>query len=163
MSLTIIGIDPGSRITGWGVIQEVSGVLTLLDCGVCKPSPKLEFAERLAFIFHDLVKIIQIHKPTEAAIEQVFAGNNVATAMKLGQARGVAVAACASFGLPVSDYEPRLVKKSLVGNGGAEKEQVAFMVGHLLNTKKKFALDTTDALGAAICHLNIRRLAKLGM
>jgi len=159
--LTVIGIDPGSRNTGWGIVREVSGVLSLVDCGVIRPPVKGAFADRLACIFRELRRVINLHQPSEAAIEQVFGGINPATALKLGQARGVACAACASFDLPVSDYEPRTVKKTLVGVGSAEKEQVAFMVGRLLNRKPDgWPLDTTDALGVAICHLTVRSLAE---
>ena len=160
--ITVIGIDPGSRNTGWGVVREVSGVLTLVGCGVIRPNVKDEFAERLAVIFHELRAIVEQHAPAEAAVEQVFTAKNAATALKLGQARGVAVAACAAFGLPVRDYEPTVIKKALVGVGRAEKEQVAFMVGRLLNVKTDaWALDTTDALAAAICHLSTRRFERL--
>ena len=159
--LTVIGIDPGSRNTGWGVVQERSGVLSLVACGVIRPSVKDEFSERLAMIFRELRKVIMLYQPTEAAIEQVFGGINVATALKLGQARGVACAACASCDLPVSDYEPRMVKKTIVGVGSAEKEQVAYMVERLLNRKLgDQPSDVTDALGIAICHLTQRRLAE---
>jgi len=106
--------------------------------------------------------VIARHMPQEAAVEQIFTAQNVASALKLGQARGVAVAACAAKDLPVSDYEPTLVKKSLVGTGRAEKDQVAFMVRRMLNMREgKLALDTTDALAVAICHLTMRRFVKL--
>ena len=156
--LTVIGIDPGSRNTGWGVVSEQSGILSLVDCGVIRPSTSGAFSERLAVIFRELRVVIQRNQPSEAAVEQVFAGMNPATALKLGQARGVACAACASCDVPVSDYEPRVIKKTLVGVGSAEKEQVAFMVGRLLNRRPDWALDTSDALAVAICHLTMRRL-----
>ncbi len=159
MSITVIGIDPGSRITGWGILQEVSGVLKLVDCGAIRTasSAKAPFAQRLATIYTQLSAIIATHNPQEAAIEQVFTAKNAMTALKLGQARGVAVAACAQHNIAVFDYEPTLVKKSLVGTGRADKAQVAFMVGRLLNTKQDFLADTSDALGVAICHLTMRR------
>ncbi len=158
--IRVLGIDPGSRITGWGVVQEVSGVLSLVDCGAIKTqsSSKLSFAERLAKIYLELNKIIELVNPHEAAIEQVFTAKNAMTALKLGQARGVAVAACAQHQVPVFDYEPTLVKKSLVGTGRADKQQVAFMVSRLLNTKGNWLADTSDALGVAICHLSMQRL-----
>ena len=159
--ITVIGIDPGSRHTGWGVVREVSGVLKLVDCGVCSPAQKLTFAERLAAIYHGLSAMLDRLQPAEAAIEQVFAAQNAATALKLGQARGVAVAACAARNIPVVDYEPTLVKKTLVGVGRAEKEQVAFMAGHLLGVKPDWAADTGDAIAIAICHLTMRRFARL--
>lgn len=158
-NITVIGIDPGSRNTGWGVVSETSGVLRFEGCGVIKPSTTGEFSERLAFIFRELRQVINQHQPGEAAVEQVFAGVNAATALKLGQARGVACAACASFDLSVKDYEPTVIKKTLVGVGKAEKEQVAFMVGRLLGKKPDWQLDASDALAVAITHLTARRFA----
>ena len=161
--VTVIGVDPGSRHTGWGVVREVSGVLQLVDCGVIHTlGAGKEFSSRLARIFQDMGKVLTTHAPQEAAIEQVFTARNAATALKLGQARGVAMAACAAHGLTITDYEPTLVKKSLVGTGRAEKEQVAFMVRRLLNLREAtLALDTTDALAVAICHLTMRRFVAL--
>ncbi|WP_298030203.1 crossover junction endodeoxyribonuclease RuvC [uncultured Desulfovibrio sp.] len=161
--VTVIGIDPGSQRTGWGVVREISGVLHLVDCGVVHTaSTGREFSDRLARIYHDLAKALARCKPDEAAIEQVFTAKNAASALKLGQARGVAVAVCAACGLNISDYEPTLVKKSLVGTGRAGKEQVAFMVRRLLNVREaNWALDTSDALAVAVCHLSMRRFAAL--
>lgn len=162
--VTVIGIDPGSRHTGWGVVREHSGVLTLVECGVIHTSSQGEkvFSERLAHIYRELSQVLTRLLPQEAAVEQVFTAHNAATALKLGQARGVAVAACAGMGLPISDYEPTLVKKTLVGTGRAEKEQVQYMVARLLGVAHpQWALDTSDALGIAICHLTLRRYAAL--
>lgn len=162
-SVTVIGIDPGSQRTGWGVIREVSGVLHLVDCGIVRTTAQeKEFSERLARIYRELAEVVARCKPDEAAVEQVFTAKNPAGALKLGQARGVAVAACAAHGIRVHDYEPTLVKKSVVGTGRAEKEQVAFMVKRLLNVKNAdWPLDTSDALAVAICHLSMRRFAAL--
>ena len=122
--VTVIGIDPGSQRTGWGVVREISGVLHLVDCGVVRTaSAGREFSDRLARIYHELAKVLARCKPDEAAIEQVFTAKNAASALKLGQARGVAVAACAACGLSISDYEPTLVKKSLVGTGGRKRSR----------------------------------------
>ena len=161
--VTVMGIDPGSQRTGWGVVRETSGVLQLVDCGVVRTaSAGKAFSDRLACIYHELSTVLARVKPDEAAIEQVFTAQNAASALKLGQARGVAVAACAAHGLSISDYEPTLVKKSLVGTGRAEKEQVAFMVQRLLNVKNaNWSLDTSDALAVAVCHLTMRRFAAL--
>ena len=163
--LTIIGIDPGSQRTGWGVIREASGVLTLVDCGIIRTTSAggdAAFSVRLARIFTELAAVVRRHSPVEAAIEQVFTAKNSASALKLGQARGVAVAACAACGVPVSDYAPTLVKKALVGTGRAEKEQVAFMVARLLGRAHiDGPLDTTDALAIAVCHLTLRRFRRL--
>ena len=162
--LVVLGIDPGSQRTGWGVIAEQSGVLRLVACGIIRTSSggEKEFSQRLAVIYRQLVEVVGRYRPQEAAIEQVFTARNAASALKLGQARGVAVAACAAHQVPVSDYEPTLVKKSVVGTGRAEKEQVAFMVRRLLNVRGEgWALDTSDALAVAVCHLTMRRLKLL--
>lgn len=160
-SITIIGIDPGSRNTGWGVVREVSGVLQLVDCGVIRPPLDGEFASRLGVIFKEMHQVLGRLKPDEASVEQVFTAKNAATALKLGQARGAAIAACAAYDLPVRDYEPTVIKKSLVGVGRADKEQVSFMVGRVLGVKPDWAVDTGDALAAAICHLTHRRFERL--
>ena len=135
-SLVVLGVDPGSQRTGWGIIAEQSGVLRLVDCGIIRTTSggEKEFSRRLAVIYRQLADVVGRYRPQEATIEQVFTARNAASALKLGQARGVAVAACAAHGVPVSDYEPTLVKKSVVGTGRAEKEQVAFMDnnGHLI-------------------------------
>ncbi len=168
----VIGIDPGSRRTGWGLVREKSGALELIDCGIIRTeggrgglkavNDSSEFARRLALIFRSLASVLAKYKPCTAAVEQIFTARNAATALKLGQARGAAIAACAAHNLEIFDYEPTLVKRSLVGTGRAEKEQVAFMVGRLLNVKEKdWALDTTDALAVAICHLSQRRFQRL--
>ncbi len=166
----VIGIDPGSVNTGWGIIEEKSGVLRLIDAGAIHSAGRgkeKDFSSRLAHIFYELCAILDRHKPTEAAVEQVFAAQNAATALKLGQARGVSIAALASYKLPIADYEPTLVKKSLVGAGRAEKSQVDFMVRQILGIPKdaheNWKMDTTDALGVAICHLNMRRFKALTM
>lgn len=159
--ITVIGIDPGSTVTGWGVVREVSGVLSLVDCGAIR-AKGAEFSERLAAIYHALCAVLDRWQPAEAAVEQVFTAKNASSALKLGQARGVVIAACAARGLPIRDYPPALVKKSLVGTGRAEKEQVAFMVAQMLGCKREnWALDTTDALGVALCHLSMRRFQRL--
>ena len=147
--LVVLGVDPGSQRTGWGIIAEQSGVLRLVDCGIIRAtsSGEKEFSQRLAVIYRQLADVVGRYRPQEAAIEQVFTAKN---------------AACAAHRVPVSDYEPTLVKKSVVGTGRAEKEQVAFMVRRLLNVRGEgWTLDTTDALAVAICHLTMRRLKLL--
>ncbi len=154
---TIIGIDPGSTVTGWGIISETSGILGLVDCGAIK-NPKADFNSRLSYIFHALSEICKSYQPQEAAIEQIFVAKNALSALKLGQARGIALACCMQYNIPVFDYEPTKVKQAVVGNGRADKTQVAFMVKTLLNQKElPKILDTTDALAIAICHANSRR------
>ena len=158
--ITVLGIDPGSQCLGWGIVREVSGVVRLVDCGTVRPK-SVVFEQRLGEIFVSLAAVIKKHAPDEAAVENVFVQKNVLSALKLGQARGVAIAACAAAELPVIGYEPTVIKKTLVGTGRAEKSQVSFMVGRILGVKPTWAVDTGDALGCAICHLNMRRMQRL--
>jgi crossover junction endodeoxyribonuclease RuvC len=161
MSETVIGIDPGSRKTGWGVVAESSGVLSLVACGVIGASG--DFSVRLGDMFTELREVLRLYAPGEAAVEELFTCKNIASALKLGQARGIAVGACASLGIPVTGYAPALVKKSLTGNGRAEKTQVSFMVARLLGVDENWGEDAGDALALCICHLNSRRLTRLGI
>ncbi|WP_077071756.1 crossover junction endodeoxyribonuclease RuvC [Mailhella massiliensis] len=159
--VSVLGIDPGSNITGWGIVRECSGRLELVANGALRVKGAT-FPERLACIYHGLHDIIEEYRPDEAGVEQVFTAKNIASTIKLAQARGAAIAACASFRLAVQDYEPTLVKKTLVGTGRAEKEQVAFMVARLLGrTHIEGPLDSSDALAIAVCHLTLRRFRRL--
>lgn len=161
MPMTIIGIDPGSQKTGWGVVSGTGNSLRLVDCGLIRAAGGGEFSLRLACIYNELRKVMERCRPDSAAIEDVFMSRNPMSALKLGQARGAAVAACASLGIHVSDYPPTAVKQAIVGAGRADKEQVAYMVGRLLKTEgEKWALDTSDALAVAICHLSMCRFRK---
>ncbi len=160
--VTVIGLDPGSRVTGYGIVTEVSGQVTLVATGTVRTPVKQSMGVRLGVIFTELSKLIGEHHPVEAAIENVFVSKNVMSALKLGQARGAAMAACASAGMDVAEYEPTYVKKNLVGVGNAPKSQVAYMVAHTLGIRNPgWAEDASDALAVAICHLNERRLRKL--
>ena len=159
--LIILGLDPGSRATGYGFVRERSGVLELLEAGVVRTASQPDFPSRLGVIFTAVAELIKRFGPVEASVENVFVSKNAATALKLGQARGAALAACSVAGLTVYSYEPTVIKQSLVGTGRAEKSQVAFMVGRVLACRETFALDATDALAAAVCHLNQRRLTRL--
>ncbi|EHJ49648.1 crossover junction endodeoxyribonuclease RuvC [Solidesulfovibrio carbinoliphilus subsp. oakridgensis] len=159
--MMVLGLDPGSRVTGYGVVRERSGVLELVAAGVVRTGSENDFPTRLGVIYTAVAELIGRLAPIEAAVENVFVSKNAGTALKLGQARGAALAACAVAGLPVFSYEPTIIKKSLVGTGRAEKSQVAFMVGRVLSCRETFALDATDALAAAVCHLNQRRLRRL--
>ena len=160
-SLCVLGLDPGSRNTGWGFVREESGVLTLVDAGVIRVERLGGMDLRLGAIFEALAELLARHRPAEAALEDVFVSKNPASALKLGQARGAAMAACAVAGVRVHAYEPTLVKKSLVGTGRAEKTQVAFMVAQVLGCRNALAVDATDALAVAVCHLNQRRFRRL--
>ncbi len=160
-ALIVLGLDPGTRCTGYGLVAETSGVAKLVAAGTIRPPAKAPMSERLGRIYSSLASLIEEYAPHEAAIEEVFTAKNAASALKLGQARGAAMAACAVAGLPVTGYEPTKIKKSLVGAGRAEKSQVAFMVGQVLGVKPDWATDASDALAAAVCHLNARRFARL--
>jgi crossover junction endodeoxyribonuclease RuvC len=157
----ILGLDPGSRCTGYGLIRETSGVLELVVTGTVRPDPGDRLSDRLGRIFRSISGVVDMYGPDEAAAEDVFVSRNTSSALKLGQARGAALTACASRHVPVYTYEPALVKKTLVGNGRASKDQVGFMVGRLLGVKPDWPQDCGDALAVAICHLNMRRIRSL--
>ena len=148
--MRIFGIDPGLQRTGWGVIDVNGNRLTHVAHGVIKTDPKEEMAQRLFAIFRDLSAMIVQWRPTHAAIEETFVNQNPASALKLGQARGVAMMAPANLGLSVAEYAPNLIKKSVVGAGHAEKTQIQMMIKVLLATEA--VADAADALAVAICH-----------
>lgn len=151
----ILGIDPGSRVTGYGLIQSRGNKLAYLACG-CIKTEKGELPARLKTIFNELQGVIEAHRPDEVAVEEVFMGRNASAALKLGQARGCAMTACVAFDLPVAEYSARQVKQAVVGAGGAEKGQVQHMVRALLGISDTIAEDAADALAVAICHANTR-------
>ncbi|PLY00168.1 MAG: crossover junction endodeoxyribonuclease RuvC [Desulfuromonas sp.] len=150
--MRIIGIDPGSRATGYGLIRREGNRLIHIDNGVIRPPDKAELPERLLAIFEGLNTIIGEYKPELAAIEQVFMSRNAQTALKLGQARGAALLALASAGLDVGEYSPMQIKSSVVGYGRAAKNQVQQMVKALLNLPEIAQEDASDALAVAVCH-----------
>ncbi|ENV44708.1 crossover junction endodeoxyribonuclease RuvC [Acinetobacter schindleri] len=150
MSL-IIGIDPGSRLTGYGIIQKEGSKLSFVDAGTIR-TETVEMPERLKRIFAGVERIVKFYGPTEAAVEQVFMAQNPDSALKLGQARGAAIAALVNLDLQVAEYTARQIKQSVVGYGAAEKEQVQMMVMKILNLSIKPQQDAADALAAAICH-----------
>lgn len=153
----IIGIDPGSRRTGYGIIKLDGNRHTYLTSGYLDVAA-YPVAERLRKIFLGLQEIMQNHQPHEAAIEQVFMQDNPGSALKLGQARGAAIVA---LDISVAEYSAREVKKSIVGNGAATKDQVQFMVKRLLNISGKLQPDAADALAIALCHAFSRNMRKL--
>jgi crossover junction endodeoxyribonuclease RuvC len=153
----ILGLDPGTAATGFGVVVFESGRLVLERCGVWRP-PAGELPGRLDFLAGCLERLIAEAAPAAVSIETVFAAANVSSALKLAHARGVLMAAAARAKLPVYEYEPRLVKKALVGYGQAEKEQVRAMVLSLLaRQRSRIPLDAADALAVAICHVHSGR------
>jgi len=150
----ILGIDPGSRITGYGVIDADHGRLQYVSCGIVKTNPEYSFAHRLNEIFEGINEVIQLHSPVIAAVEDVFMASNPRSALKLGHARGAAVVAVMQNGLSVFDYSPRSVKQAVAGYGQAEKSQVQHMVKVLLGLSGVPGSDAADALAVAICHAN---------
>ncbi len=153
----ILGIDPGSRITGYGLVRIDGSHLKHIDCGIIQAQPKAEFHERLYHIFLGIQKVIQTHQPQEVGIEQVFSAKNAASALKLGQARGAAIAAIASCGLSMMEYTPRAVKLAVTGYGAADKTQIQQMITKLLNLPEPPSTDAADALAIAICHGHSRK------
>lgn len=149
----ILGIDPGSRVTGYGLINSVGNRLEYIDCGCIRTESK-SFPQRLHTIFTELNLIIERYSPQQAAVEEVFMGKNASSALKLGQARGSAMVACLSHELEVAEYSARQVKQAVVGAGAADKSQVQHMVKALLNISDTLAEDAADALAVAICHAN---------
>ncbi len=148
----ILGIDPGSRITGYGVIEETSrGTNKYIASGSIRVKAE-SFPERLKQIFDGVSEVIALYQPTEMAIEQVFMHKNADSALKLGQARGAAICASMVAGLPVSEYAARQVKQALVGKGGADKTQVQHMVKILLCIQGELQIDASDALAISLCH-----------
>lgn len=152
----ILGIDPGSRITGYGLIKESQQQLHYLDSGCIRTSAG-ELSSRLLQIFNGICELMEKFSPDEAAIEQIFMHQNPNSALKLGHARGVAMVACASHQIKVSEYSAREVKQSVVGYGAAQKSQVQHMVVNLLMLNSSPQNDAADALAIAICHSHTRR------
>lgn len=150
----ILGIDPGSRKTGYGVLNHICGKCQYVASGVIRIDAAFTLPERLKVIFDSIVELLDLHAPHEVAIEQVFMAKNAASALKLGQARGAAIAAAVSRDLPVSEYEARKVKQSVVGTGAADKFQVQHMVRTLLSLPQAPQEDAADALAVALCHVN---------
>ncbi|MFZ5615923.1 MAG: crossover junction endodeoxyribonuclease RuvC [Pseudomonadota bacterium] len=159
--IRILGVDPGSGATGWGVIESAASRLSFLAAGVIRPKRSLSRAERLAAIHTGLSALIAEWSPQEAAIEETFVNASPRDALVLGEARGVALLAPALAGISVAEYAANTIKKSVVGRGHAEKGQVQAMVRVLLPTSGEQAADGADALAVAICHAHHRGAATL--
>jgi crossover junction endodeoxyribonuclease RuvC len=154
--IRIIGIDPGLRRTGWGVVESDGVRLTYVASGLVVSTAEDDLAYRLRELYEGLSSVIAAYKPEEAAVEETFVNENAKATLKLGQARGMALLAPARKGLRVAEYSPNLIKKSVVGTGHAEKKQIQMMVGFLLPKAKFESADEADALAIAICHANHR-------
>jgi crossover junction endodeoxyribonuclease RuvC len=160
-AIRIIGIDPGLRRTGWGVIETLGSHLAFIAAGTVLPDEKLPLAARLCAIHDGLSEVIDLHSPDEAAVEATFVNRDAAATLKLGQARGIAMLVPARAGLRVAEYAPNAVKKSVVGAGHAEKAQIRMMVSVLLPRAVFKTDDAADALAIAICHAHHRGAARL--
>ena len=156
LSRRILGLDPGLRITGWGVIDVCGSRLSHVDHGVIKSNDKDSLAERILALYLQLKDVIKTYAPQEAAVEETFVNKNPLSALKLGTARGVILLAPAEAGLIVGEYSANKIKKSVVGVGHADKNQVAMMVGRLLPKSGGVTKDAADALAIAICHAHTR-------
>lgn len=158
-AIRIIGLDPGLRRTGWGVIDAIGSRLAFVACGTILPPEAAPMAERLAALHTGLVDVLLRFAPAEAAVEETFVNMNPASTLKLGQARGVVMLAPAQAGLQVAEYAPLLVKKSVVGAGRADKGQVRMMIGILLPKATPETDDAADALAVAVTHAHHRGAA----
>ena len=153
--MVILGIDPGSVVTGYGVVEHQNRKSRLVTCGCLRPDARLPFARRLLEIYDGLLELVSNVAPDEVAVEAVFYGANVQTLVKMCHARGAILLALANSHLPIFEYSPREVKKAVVGRGGASKEQVQFMVQRILGMDKlPQPHDVTDAVAVALCHAN---------
>ena len=159
--IRIIGIDPGLRRTGWGVIETLGSRLSFVAAGTIKPDKTAALAERLCAIHDALRQVVESFSPGEAAVEATFVNRDAAATLKLGQARGIAMLVPAQAGIIVAEYAPNAVKKAVVGAGHAEKRQVRMMVSLLLPRATFDTDDSADALAIAICHAHHRGAAAM--
>ncbi len=159
--IRILGIDPGLRRTGWGVVAIDGNRLSFLACGSLATDGTATLAKRLLAIHDGLQRVVEMHAPDEAAVEATFVNKDAAATLKLGQARGIAMLVPAIAGVPVAEYAPNLVKKTIVGAGHSEKVQVRMMIGVLLPKADPQTDDAADALAIAVCHAHHRKRAVL--
>ena len=153
--LVVLGIDPGTLVTGFGIVERQGSQMDLLTYGAIRNSPDHPLAQRLMKIYSELRSLIGAYCPTEIAIESAFYGKNAQSALKLGHARGVSLLAAVERDIPISEYSPREIKRAVTGKGQASKVQVQFMVRALLGLSNHTMLaDTSDAIATAICHLH---------
>lgn len=160
-AIRILGLDPGLRRTGWGVICVDGARLSWIAHGVVRPDEKAPFASRLLCLLEGLAEVVEAHAPDEAAVEEIFVSVNASSTLKLGHARAMAMVAPARAGLPVAEYAAREIKKAVVGTGAADKDQVGFMIRRLLPACGDPGADAADALAVAITHANLRRMRAL--
>jgi crossover junction endodeoxyribonuclease RuvC len=158
--MVVLGIDPGTRRTGYAVIESSREIPYVLALGALTPSPRLAFPRRLLQIHNGLLEIVREFRPSEMAIESVFVKNNVSVALKMGHMRGVALVVAALNDISVGEYSPADIKLAIVGSGAASKDQVKFMVTALLRLRETPPEDEADALAVALCHCHRRKLSE---
>jgi crossover junction endodeoxyribonuclease RuvC len=156
--MLVLGVDPGSRVTGYGLVQKERSGLTCIHSGTISLSGQIPFYERIHRIYHSMVEIMNRDRPDELAIEDVFFSKNVQSALKIGHARGAVLIAAVECGLRIFEYSPMEIKKAVAGCGSAPKEQVRSMIRWMLKLRCDPPLDASDALATAICHLNWTRI-----
>ncbi len=161
--IRILGIDPGLRRTGWGLVACEGNRLMFAGCGSVETSDRDDLASRLLVIHDGLSRVVEEFRPDEAAVEATFVNRDAAATLKLGQARGIAMLIPARAGLPVAEYAPNLVKKTIVGTGHGEKAQIRMMIGVLLPKADPRTDDAADALAIAVCHAHHRASPLLRM
>ncbi|MFQ5863596.1 MAG: crossover junction endodeoxyribonuclease RuvC [bacterium] len=153
--MRILGVDPGTAVTGFGVLEQTKNDYSVVDYGCIQLSSQKHFPKRLQIIYEEISGVINQYKPDEFAIEDLFYAENAKVALRMGHARGVALLAAVNHQIPTSEYSPREIKQSVVGNGAASKEQVQRMVQQLLRLNQiPEPFDASDALAVAICHLH---------
>jgi crossover junction endodeoxyribonuclease RuvC len=160
-TIRILGIDPGLRRTGWGVVDVEGNRLIYVDCGSVATSDRGAVCERLVTIHDGLRRVVDAFRPDEAAVEATFVNKDATATLKLGQARGIALLVPAQAGLSVAEYAPNLVKKTIIGAGHGEKTQIRMMIGVLLPKAAPASHDAADALAIAICHAHHRQSASI--
>jgi len=160
-TIRILGVDPGLRRTGWGVVAVTGNALAFVAAGTVKAPLDGELAHRLVALYEGLTEIVRAFAPDEAAVEQTFVSRDASATLKLGQARGIALLVPAQAGLSVAEYAPNAIKKAIVGVGHAEKAQIRAMVRVLLPRAVFDSDDAADALAIAVCHAHHRRPARL--
>lgn len=154
--MIILGIDPALTQTGWGVISSHQNIISFIACGTIKTNAKQPLAERLHYLYQNISQVIDIYKPNEVAIEETFVNTNAVSSLKLGQARGALILSVAIKGLEIHEYASTSIKKTVVGVGRADKNQVGVMIKYLLPKAICKTEDEADALAVAICHNNHR-------
>lgn len=162
-TVRIIGIDPGLRRCGWGIIESTGNRLSFVAAGTVTPPTDIALAERLVILHRELTQVLEAYLPHEAAVEETFVSAGARSALQLGQARGVVLMTPALRGLPVGEYAANLIKKSVVGTGHAEKAQIQMMIKILLPTAEYKGADAADALAIAVCHAHHRAIRKLSV